>query len=112
MTPNKKGFSSDIALWNSIYAASANSGSKDGAGYVFHEATVGAGLPVLSTLKELIETGDEVRKIEGVFSGTMSFLFNSFAPLGGDNGGKGFAECVKEARDLGYTVSPPNTPCQ
>ncbi|KAH8146485.1 uncharacterized protein LAJ45_09431 [Morchella importuna] len=106
VTPNKKGFSSDLSLWNAIYDASANNGV-DGAGYVFHEATVGAGLPVLSTLKELIETGDEVQKIEGVFSGTMSFLFNSFAPLGGDNGGKGFAECVKEARDLGYTEPDP-----
>lgn len=68
---------------------------------------MGAGLPVLSTLKELIETGDEIKRIEGVFSGTMSFLFNSFAPLSGDNGGKGFAECVKEARDLGYTEPDP-----
>ncbi|KAL7275137.1 Homoserine dehydrogenase [Rhizina undulata] len=106
VTPNKKGFSSDISLWESIYAASANGGNKDG-GYVFHESTVGAGLPVLSTVKELIETGDEIRKIEGVFSGTMSFLFNSFAPLDGNNGGKGFAECVAQARDLGYTEPDP-----
>lgn len=103
VTPNKKGFSGNIAHWKDIYAASRNGGNKEG-GYVFHEATVGAGLPVLSTLKELVETGDKVKKIEGIFSGTMSFLFNSFAPLGGDNGGKGFTECVKEARDLGYTV--------
>jgi homoserine dehydrogenase len=103
VTPNKKGFSGNIAHWKDIYAASANGGNKNG-GYVFHEATVGAGLPVLSTLKELVETGDKVKKIEGIFSGTMSFLFNSFAPLSGNNGGKGFTECVKEARDLGYTV--------
>lgn len=106
VTPNKKGFSDTIGLWDAIYAASANNG-KPNAGYVFHEATVGAGLPVLSTLKELIETGDEIKRIEGVFSGTMSFLFNSFAPLSGDNGGKGFAACVKEARDLGYTEPDP-----
>jgi len=81
--------------------------SKRNGGFVFHEATVGAGLPVLSTLKELVETGDKIKKIEGVFSGTMSFLFNSFAPLSGDNGGKGFAKCVKEARDLGYTEPDP-----
>lgn len=105
VTPNKKGFSSDIKLWKDIYAASANGGNKKG-GFVFHEASCGAGLPVLSTLKDLIETGDVVKKIEGIFSGTMSFLFNSFAPLNGDNGGKGFTACVKEARDLGYTVGP------
>lgn len=106
VTPNKKAFSDTIELWDAIYAASANDG-RPGAGYVFHEATVGAGLPVLSTLRELRETGDEVRRIEGVFSGTMSFLFNSFAPLGGDSGGKGFAECVREARELGYTEPDP-----
>lgn len=74
---------------------------------MFHEASVGAGLPVLSTLKELVETGDKIKKIEGVFSGTMSFLFNSFAPLSGNNGGKGFAECVVQARELGYTEPDP-----
>jgi homoserine dehydrogenase len=103
VTPNKKGFSNDIKLWKQIYAASANGGNKNG-GYVFHEATVGAGLPVLSTLKELVETGDRVKRIEGIFSGTMSFLFNSFAPLDGNNGGKGFAACVQQAEELGYTV--------
>ncbi|KAI5788414.1 homoserine dehydrogenase-domain-containing protein [Geopyxis carbonaria] len=106
VTPNKKGFSSNISLWKDIYAASTNGGNAK-AGYIFHEATVGAGLPVLSTLKELVETGDKVKKIEGIFSGTMSFLFNSFAPLSGNNGGKGFAACVKEARDLGYTEPDP-----
>jgi len=62
---------------------------------------------VLSTLKELVETGDRVRRIEGIFSGTMSFLFNSFAPLDGDNGGKGFAACVRQAQQLGYTEPDP-----
>jgi len=103
VTPNKKGFSSNISLWRDIYGAAANGGNPKG-GYIFHEATVGAGLPVLSTLKELVETGDRIKKIEGIFSGTMSFLFNSFAPLDGNNGGKGFAACVKEAQQLGYTV--------
>jgi len=106
VTPNKKGFSSNISLWKDIYSAAANGGNPKG-GYVFHEATVGAGLPVLSTLKELVETGDRIKKIEGIFSGTMSFLFNSFAPLDGNNGGKGFAACVKEAQQLGYTEPDP-----
>ncbi|TGZ84969.1 hypothetical protein EX30DRAFT_337404 [Ascodesmis nigricans] len=108
VTPNKKGFSSSIDLWNGIYSAAKNGDNANGkGGFVFHEASVGAGLPVLSTLKELVETGDKIRKIEGVFSGTMSFLFNSFAPLSGDNGGKGFAECVVQAKELGYTEPDP-----
>jgi hypothetical protein len=42
------------------------------------QGTVGAGLPVLSTLKHLLETGDRVLKIEGIFSGTLSYIFNTF----------------------------------
>jgi len=72
---------------------------------VYHESSVGAGLPVISTLKELVDTGDSVTKIEGVFSGTMSFLFNSFAPTQG-LGGKWSAE-VKKAKELGYTEPDP-----
>lgn len=101
-TPNKKGFSSDISLWDSIFASARGPNNPDG-GYVFHEATVGAGLPVLSTLRELVETGDKVKKIEGIFSGTMSFLFNTFAPVGSKSSAK-FSEVVAKARDLGYTV--------
>lgn len=62
-------------------------------------------MPVISTLKDLVDTGDEVTKIEGVFSGTMSFLFNSFAPLSG-SGGK-WSEEVKKAKELGYTEPDP-----
>lgn len=45
---------------------------------VYHESSVGAGMPVISTLKELVQTGDEVTRVEGVFSGTMSFLSINF----------------------------------
>ena len=62
-------------------------------------------MPVISTLKELVDTGDTITKIEGVFSGTMSFLFNSFAPTEG-SGGKWSAE-VKKAKELGYTEPDP-----
>ena len=100
VTPNKKAFSDNIQLWDSIFSAASQEHS-----HVFHESSVGAGLPIISTLKELIETGDEVTKIEGVFSGTMSFLFNSFMPVGG-GGGKFGAE-VKKAKELGYTEPDP-----
>jgi len=100
VTPNKKAFSGSYKLWQDIFSAAASSGAK-----VYHESSVGAGLPVISSLKDLIETGDEVTKIEGVFSGTMSFLFNSFAPTEG-SGGKWSAE-VKKAKELGYTEPDP-----
>ncbi|KAI7241861.1 homoserine dehydrogenase-like protein, partial [Hortaea werneckii] len=105
VTPNKKAFSDTYALWSDIFSGAANGTGSPNNGYIFHESTVGAGLPVLSTLKELIETGDEVTKIEGVFSGTMSFLFNSFMPVGGP-GGKFSAEVTK-AKELGFTEPDP-----
>ncbi|KAF2133309.1 hypothetical protein P153DRAFT_307991 [Dothidotthia symphoricarpi CBS 119687] len=99
VTPNKKAFSGSYDLWKSIFTAARN-GSGTG-GYVYHESSVGAGLPVISTLNDLVDTGDQVLKIEGVFSGTMSFLFNSFQPTTG-GGGKFSAE-VTNAKDKGYT---------
>lgn len=100
VTPNKKAFSGSFKLWQEIFSAAAASGAK-----VYHESSVGAGLPVISTLKDLVDTGDSVTKIEGVFSGTMSFLFNSFAPTEGF-GGKWSAEVAK-AKALGYTEPDP-----
>lgn len=100
VTPNKKAFSGSYQLWQNIFTAAATSGAK-----VYHESSVGAGLPVISTLKDLVDTGDKVTKIEGVFSGTMSFLFNSFAPTEGQ-GGK-WSEEVKKAKALGYTEPDP-----
>lgn len=100
VTPNKKAFSSSYELWEKIFAAAAASGAK-----VYHESSVGAGLPVIKTIKDLLDTGDEIRKIEGVFSGTMSFLFNSFAPTEGQ-GGK-WSDEVRKAKDLGYTEPDP-----
>ena len=44
------------------------------------QATVGAGLPVIATLRHLIETGDKILKVEGIFSGTLSYIFNNFQP--------------------------------
>jgi homoserine dehydrogenase len=100
VTPNKKAFSASYRLWQDIFLAAASSGSK-----VYHESSVGAGLPVISTLNDLVDTGDSVTRIEGVFSGTMSFLFNSFAPTEG-SGGKWSAEVTK-AKELGYTEPDP-----
>ncbi|KAL4765670.1 homoserine dehydrogenase [Aspergillus foveolatus] len=101
VTPNKKGFSSDLSLWKEIFAAAA-----EGKALVYHESTVGAGLPVISTLKDLVKTGDEVTRIEGVFSGTLSFLFNTFAPASGSSSAK-WSEVVSQAKELGYTEPDP-----
>ncbi|MBI2036351.1 hypothetical protein HYT17_01865 [Candidatus Microgenomates bacterium] len=62
-----------------------------------YEANVGAGLPVISTIWDLLKSGDKIVKIEGIFSGTLSYIFNTY------DGKKSFSEIVKLARKLGYT---------
>ncbi|KAH8692625.1 homoserine dehydrogenase [Talaromyces proteolyticus] len=101
VTPNKKGFSSDLSLWKDIFTSAAT-----GNALIYHESTVGAGLPVISTLRDLVATGDEVTRIEGVFSGTLSFLFNTFAPVSGASSAK-WSDVVSQAKDLGYTEPDP-----
>ncbi|KAH9936026.1 aspartate kinase homoserine dehydrogenase [Amylocystis lapponica] len=100
ITPNKKAFSADLPLYESIAAASLDSGAR-----FLNEATVGAGLPVISTLKDLVATGDKIVKIEGVFSGTMSYIFNEFSTT--KEGGPLFSSVVRTAREKGYTEPHP-----
>jgi aspartokinase/homoserine dehydrogenase 1 len=69
--------------------------------YFFDEANVGAGLPIMSTLRDLIASGDVIRKIEGVFSGTLSYLFNHF------DGSGPFSALVKKAWEAGLTEPDP-----
>jgi homoserine dehydrogenase len=114
ITPNKKAFSAGLTLYDRILSASLENGSR-----FYNEATVGAGLPIISTLKDLVATGDKVRtvqsldyhrmlmttqvlKIEGVFSGTMSYIFNEFST--GKSDGPSFSSVVRTAREKGYTV--------
>lgn len=94
-TPNKKGMSGSLALYKAITENTTDA-------IVFHEATVGAGLPVISTLKDLINTGDKVTKIEGIFSGTLSYIFNVWG-----SGTAKFSDVVKEAKEKGYTEPDP-----
>lgn len=62
---------------------------------------MGAGLPVIGTLNDLLRSGDTVNRIEAVLSGTLNFVFNNY------NGEKSFAEVVKQAQDEGYTEPDP-----
>ncbi|KAI8061439.1 homoserine dehydrogenase-domain-containing protein [Gongronella butleri] len=106
VTPNKKGFSGPLELYKSIKSLSGNLNGSGKAPFAYHESTVGAGLPVLNTLADLVNTGDKVVKIEGIFSGTLSYLFNNFSSLTGGNG-QSFSENVKVAKELGYTEPDP-----
>lgn len=67
----------------------------------FYETNVGAGLPIISTINNLISSGDKIIKIEAVLSGTLSYIFNSFT------GQTKFSQIVKQAKEKGYTEPDP-----
>lgn len=101
VTPNKKAFSGPLDLFKAIQK---NKDEVKG-GLVYQESTVGAGLPIISTLNDLIATGDRIKKIEGVLSGTMSYIFNEFSPANGSS--ERFSKIVTVARENGYTEPNP-----
>ena len=108
MTPNKKAFSSSLDLWNKIHESTFRPYAPYlTRGLIYHESSVGAGLPIISTLNDLLATGDTVRRIEGVFSGTMSFLFNTFAPTTGGGKGDKWSASVLQAQEAGFTEPDP-----
>lgn len=96
VTPNKKAPAGGSELQEALQKAKL-----EGNTHFFSEATVGAGLPVLSTLRDLQKSGDEVFRIEGVLSGTLSHLFNAF------DGSTPFSSLVEDARKKGYTEPDP-----
>jgi aspartokinase/homoserine dehydrogenase 1 len=66
-----------------------------------YETNVGAGLPVIGTLNDLLRSGDQVTKIQAVLSGTLNFVFNHY------DGTKPFAQVVRQAQEEGYTEPDP-----
>ncbi|KAG0213222.1 hypothetical protein BGX33_003061 [Mortierella sp. NVP41] len=103
VTPNKKAFSGDLSLYKKIKELSSGPNSP----LVYHESTVGAGLPVINTLNDLVNTGDKIVKIEGIFSGTLSYIFNNFSTLDASAKPVKFSEVVSVAKELGYTEPDP-----
>lgn len=96
VTPNKKAVS---ASWQK-YSALKQAARLGNVQYLY-ETNVGAGLPVISTLGDLISSGDTIIKIEAVLSGTLSYIFNTF------KAGDSFRNVVQVARDSGYTEPNP-----
>lgn len=96
ITPNKKAFSGDPG-----YYAELKRSCLAGSSHCFYEATVGAALPVIRTLRDLVDTGDRVHSIQGIFSGTLAYLFNVF------DGSVPFSGIVMAARENGFTEPDP-----
>ena len=96
ITPNKKSNAGPFPAYRSLRETARRHQR-----YFLYETNVGAGLPIIQTLRGLVETGDEVIKIEGVLSGTLSYIFNSL------DGRRTFSEVVREAHSLGLTEPDP-----
>ena len=86
-TPNKVAASSSFLQYNRLKQIAEKRGV-----LWRYETNVGAGLPIITTLSDLIHSGDRILKIEGILSGTLSFIFNNF------NANAKFSDIVKEAK--------------
>jgi aspartokinase/homoserine dehydrogenase 1 len=96
VTPNKRGFSGSLQLYKRLQAAASFRRVP-----ILHETCVGAALPILGTLSDLVRSGDQITSIEAVLSGTLSFIWNAMAS------GIPFSEAVLEAKKRGYTEPDP-----
>jgi aspartokinase/homoserine dehydrogenase 1 len=96
VTPNKKAGSGPDASVRDLHAARRAGGT-----HFLYEATVGAALPVIQTLRDLRETGDDIRRVEGILSGTLSYLFNVW------DGSLPFSTVLRDAMSKGYTEPDP-----
>lgn len=95
-TPNKIATSSSLLQYQRLQTIA----HKRGVSFRY-ETNVGAGLPVISTLQDLINSGDKILQIQGVLSGSMSYIFNQF------DGSRSFSDIVGEAQERGYTEPDP-----
>jgi homoserine dehydrogenase len=96
VTACKLGQGTALARWQAIRAGCARGNTQYG-----DSATVGAGLPVLRSLRELQAGGDRIHAIAGVLSGSLAWLFNRY------DGMRPFSALVRQARDAGYTEPDP-----
>jgi len=96
VTPNKRANSGSLDYYKTLTGFSRTRGIP-----YLYETTVCAGLPVISTLRDLFLSGDKVRRIEAVLSGTLSYIFNNF------DGSKSFSALLREAKNKGFTEPDP-----
>lgn len=96
ITPNKKAGTAPMAYYDHLFDTCLKTGRR-----FLYETTVGAGLPVIWTLKDLVQTGDRVHRIEGIVSGTLAWLFSSY------DASKPFSTLVRQAMEMGYTEPDP-----
>lgn len=96
VTPNKMANTSGQDFFDMLHQTA----KKHNCAYRY-ETNVGAGLPIIGTINEMVTTGDNIERIEGVLSGTLSYLFNSY------DVSASFSELVKKAKEAGFTEPDP-----
>ncbi len=96
ITANKLAGAGPLERYQAIQLAASR-----GAARFRYEATVGAGLPIIQTLRDLVDTGDVLIAVEGIFSGTLAYIFNLY------DGDRPFSSLVRDARERGYTELDP-----
>ncbi|MDZ7716090.1 MAG: hypothetical protein U5J95_07755 [Balneolaceae bacterium] len=96
ITPSKLANTFDQSYYDLLRQITAEQGV-----HFKYETTVGAGLPIISTLNNLMESGDTITEVSGVVSGTMTYLFNELEK------GIPFSEAIVKARELGYAEPDP-----
>lgn len=96
ISPNKKANTNSMKEYNEIRLAAKKSNR-----HYLYSTNVGAGLPIIQTLRDLYSTGDKILTIQGILSGTLSFIFNEY------DGSQPFSEVVRLAKDKGYTEPDP-----
>ncbi len=96
VTPNKKANARKYPYYKKLreYCAKYDT-------HFFYETNVGAALPIITTMKDLLASGDRVVKIEGILSGTLSYIFNTFS------GRQPFSTVLRQANEQGYTEPDP-----
>lgn len=96
VTANKIACSSELKYYQKIRSIAGEKGVK-----FIYETTVGAGLPIIKTINDLVLSGDKIIKIEAVLSGTMNFIFNELGP------DVPLSAAIKKAREKGYSEPDP-----
>ncbi|ASI88964.1 MULTISPECIES: bifunctional aspartate kinase/homoserine dehydrogenase I [Vibrio] len=96
VTPNKKANTASMSYYHQLRDVARNSRRK-----LMYETTVGAGLPVIENLQNLIAAGDELEKFNGILSGSLSFIFGKL------DEGLTLSQATNVAKDKGFTEPDP-----